>query len=634
MKEFLRLGKLSAIFLLGAGLLFAGCMGSSSSSSDDDAMPISAGKNSFLVQVDPLNADIEITPLSEGAAQSGDGKIGIVTAPRGVQKCGWAGEVLSCDIKVTNLDTSNILTNARTSTGTCNSVAGVCGNATMNNSDYNGGVATEGAPALVDGASAGICYAERGTDSSIVGLDGTAEGCPTFLNQGITLPVQFIAPNCSVTETWELTNSPGATQKFNFVTWFEGATFYPENPYSGDSRFDFEDYTTFAVNLYQNDNLHVGTYCALGKSAGGWKVGTPWCSSPVAVDSVASASTIYLNMWAEFANRIERDQGTAWTAYDGCPDTPYAVWWCTDSTPENFEYYSVLQVEVIYDSAVVNPGAVVSFAPCNTVAGVYDCGLHPQNYSAEAFSEDYQNVDTGNNRVAVGILRTTDFATLGGVPTDWRYNQEVRTTLSTGAAGRDCWLTYGPWWPHHAGGSGIIDWTGGAAGCVGSACPGCVLNAGIDTDLDQWIGFLSFTVTGGAGTFSDFKVSQNTMVNANIFHSNATAAGGPASANSDDVNGGGANGWCYSNEAGDTFWDSSCPGDCVCQSGFPAGTPCCNMLPRVGCTTAGVDHIVVGSFEKTVCTLPPAWSDSRADCVDGNGTCGGKQSWNTHILVQ
>jgi hypothetical protein len=601
-----------AIFVA-TGLMFAGCAGdpgSSSSSSfsrstEDDPTPIGGDNPSWLVQVDPEGASIDITPITLGGATA---------SPSGLfdlsndGACGWAAgpETLTCDMTLTNL-TGNTITYTTRVTVKNGSCIGIdCAVATLNNADYP----SPGAQ-LIDGASAGICYTENGGDHNIIVPN--PEGCSVeYFNVTDQYAISMLLPGGgNQTETWVF---GGTSAKYNFIMEAWGSTFAPNDP-GQDTRYNLTDYSTWVLKFYDGDNLN-GAYCGLGRAGtGGWQKGTPWCSSETDVDNVAAGSKVYLNMMAEYADRIEQSIADTWNAWDGCPSGTFSL--CT-GFPNNdtYEYYGVAQIEVGYDPAVLShagASTAIKRNACINSAPVV-CATHPENYQIEAWAEDVQYTIAGDSRINTLQSRSQNFT--AATPAAWWYNQEIKTTL---AGANKCWLTSLQWWPHHAAQSGVVDFTGGATGCAGAGCPTCNMVGSVDTDTDFWFGFIEMTVNGASGDYSPVKLIQSNNSTFQIYWSSNTADGGPTGG--DDINGGGTSGWCYSPNGGETFFD-----DC-------AGTPCCNVLPLQACT-GSPNNVVSRGLERTNCDLPPSRAMSRSDCPGGVGTCGGKQGFNTYIAVQ
>lgn len=604
MKELWKVSKWAAIILLGAGLLFAGCTGSdsssssSSSSSEDDPIPVGPGENSFLVQVNPLAEDMVITPMTLGAATSSvPGRLVELTSNG---TCAWTGatNTLSCDLTLINLDPDEIMLTAQTHTF-CDP-PGSCPNPTLATADYP----APGAQ-LIDGVLAGICYAENGWDSNS-SPTAVPEGCPVEVIGGADFAITFLGANGgSVTDTWDLTNE---TVPYQFITVLTGTAWQPEDPYAGDTRYDFQNYSTYVLDFYDNDNLNP-TYCNLGGTGIGYPVGTPWCSSKTNVDAVPAGGTIHLNVGIDYPDRLETAQWNIWNmaggSYDGNP---------SGGTPESYEYVSVAQIEVVYDPAVITHGGSGgefdnTICTNGTRATPYSCTFQPAPSMKFGWTEisQYTNNAADNRINTLNNRNLSSFVFLGALT--WLYGPEGAGLGSycTVPAGMPAPLTL------QAGNEGIFTWTGFTTGGTFQ----CNMSGGVDNDLDLWVSRIPFTVTGAAGDYTVVKVAQNTNSNVNIYHSNNTAAGGPPG---DDITGG-ITGWCASDLAGDQ-WDDDC-----------AGTPCCDVNPNNACGGAE-HHFVSRSLERTNCNLPPSWGSSRADCAGGAGTCGGRQDTHTHILVQ
>lgn len=614
MKEFWKMGKWAAIILLGAGLLFSGCMGtdsSSSSSSDDDSLPMDAGKNSFLVQVDPEGANIDITPITLGSATTSvPGKlIEMVSVSRGGPRvCDWDGSTLTCDIKIINRDATTIMANVRTVSERC--LGPGCANPTINNADYP----TPGAQ-LIMGDSAGLCYTENGQDSNLSGGEANLEGCSGYVVEGQELAVTFLAPGCGEQiETWQYTNNSGI---YRYITWFMGLTWYPENPYDGDPRFDFENYSTWVLKWYGVDNLNPA-YCGLATATDGWHLGSPWCSSEIS-PNLTAGNSYWLNMFGEYANRIEQDQYDMWTTWDHNPG---------GGSAEDYEYYAVAAIEVVFDPTVVvhgGGGTAIDRTGCttiNTKTRKYFCtSTYEYNTKIGSWQSAFtQYSNLPDNRIAVAHYRIEDaFSFYAGGAYAYGMYEDLALGIYTS------WCTFAAMEPAKAGQDGIIE----VGGFVTTGSLACATVGGVDADLDFWFGKALFSVVGSAGDSAPVMVSQKTNTVFNIYHSNGTANGGTVGG--DDVNGGGTAGWCYSPIGADDF-----SSDC-------GGVPCCNLDPRAACDPGGTgkNHVVSTSLERTNCQLPPAWGHSRSDCNGdtvgegtGNGMCGGKQAWNTHVCVQ
>jgi hypothetical protein len=596
---------------------------SSSFSSEDFPTAIHTGPNSFLVQVDPRNATVDVTPLTLGGA-TGSVQGAALDLSEADGACSWAGTDLTCDLVLTNLSSNTITftTKAVVVKGSCQDNAGgsgSCATATLSNADYPLQGNTVGPYSyLLDSNSAGICYTENGGDSNIVTVN--PEGCSFDTIDGKDYAITMLLPGGgNQLEPWVFGN---ATNRYSFVTVLEGSQWAPLDV-TQDARFDMTDYSTWVFKFYDDDNLNAG-YCGLGFLKNGWQIGTPWCSTEISGGS--ATGTIYLNMMSEFADRVENGAAAVAAAWDGCPGGGVI---CPgggfDPTSEAYEYYALAQIELSYDPAVLQLAAAgnnVNITPCkNSAVPSYTCGKHPEFWKSEAWAEDSQYNAQGDPRINTLQSRLQQFDYVNGF---W-YNQTVQTNIE--GTGK-CWLNMFAFgyptngfifWPHKAGLTGMVDFTGGATACTGSGCPTCNLVGGADADWDFWFGFVQMNVIGASGDYSPVKLIPSNSSTMFIFHSNGTAAGGPSAG--DDINQGGVAGWCYSPNGGETFWD-----DC-------AGTPCCNVNPRQACT-GSPNNVVSRQLEKTNCDLPPAMGHSRVDCAEGDGFCGGKQAQNTFITVQ
>ncbi|GEM_PF-3889913 len=569
MREFLKKGKWAVLVFVSAGLLFAGCMGteSSSSSDDDNALPIPVGENAFLVQVDPKEADAEITPLTQGGATASfDGHPVHMYTEGGA--CSWDGAKLTCDITLENLDPTHILGPARAVTTDCTST-----NATLATADYP-------APGENLMSDAGMCYAENGKDS---GATPTVEGGSTFSIEGLPFAITFLGANGgSQTETWEFTNE---TALYQFIIWLTGGAvgdseWYPENPYDGDPRYDFTNYTTHVIKFYGHDNLHPA-YCMMGtKNKKGWQTGTPWCSSEV--QDVKNGDTIWLNLMGEYADRIEQEHFDVWSVYDNNANG--------GPTGEDYEYYVENSIEVIYDPTVLShPGLSPDRTPCVSNAGEYNCAQTPEHYQINAFAVDFSYVIYPDNRIVTAQSRAVNTFAFAYYHYVYTLTGQAKR-LWSGGPGADL--------PKEVGEEGMMHWDDASLKMVPD---------GVDSDVDFWFSRVKMTVIGNSGDYTTVKLGQRANANWVFNHSNGTAAGGYT--RDEDIRGLGATGWCYDDGG--------------------LGYPACNTSQ----TCADQVHIFFGS-ELGNCNLPPARGYGRADCAAGAGLCGGKQEWSTHIKVQ
>jgi len=116
MKKFWNVGKWIAVVLMGTAVLFAGCLGPTSS--EDSAIPAKSGQvgaryvYKFSVYPEQGKLDIEPVVMDTGIVTNLYGHtVDVTSTPT---PCTWASPLLTCQVTVTNKSSSYYMTNMRT----------------------------------------------------------------------------------------------------------------------------------------------------------------------------------------------------------------------------------------------------------------------------------------------------------------------------------------------------------------------------------------------------------------------------------------------------------------------------------------------------------------------------------------
>ena len=383
MKKFLMVGKWSALLLLGASLLFAGCMGPSSS--DDSAIPAKAGGMGasyvYKFSVDPQAGKLDIEPVVMGSAISTTHFGGTVEIK---SSCAGAVLPLVCQIKFKNLTAGKYMSRMRSWEYSCvHTGCTSSATATLTTSDYGTGT-------NISADNTGMCLLEDGTWAHRQTIGPFNLKCPIYLyGSGYTETLQFLHPECgSMTDTWTFA---GDSNPYEFYTTLvdtaAGSTLgtrfgmFPEDV-ATDSRFD-ANRTTYVVKAYQLDNQWcAGTapdcYAAYAQQAclgganpvDGYKLGAPGCSTPIA-EGATLAPGQYFAVAAgfEWPDRIEnQNHGKRCRMTLTNVNGP-----CLTTTSDGFSCYEwPNDTGMIYyfDGAVLDAVTVTTVTPGSTVLTV------------------------------------------------------------------------------------------------------------------------------------------------------------------------------------------------------------------------------------------------------------------------
>ena len=378
MKNFFTVGKWSVLLLLGAGLLFAGCMGPSS---DDSAIPAKAGgmgaKYVYKFSVNPTAQTLDIEPVVMGTAVQTTHFGGTVE----VTSSGCSGtDPFSCQITFKNLTAGQYMSRMRTWEYSCKNTAIGCtesATATLSTSDYGS--------SLIAGGSGGMCLLEDGTWGHRQTSGPWNLECPIYLYGGFTETLQFLHPDCgSMTDTWTFTNESNPYQFYTALTdTLAGSTLggilggmYPEDV-TADGRFD-PNRTTFVVKAYNLDNQWCdggSCYAAYAQQAclgpdnpvDGYKLGAPGCSTPIAEGQTLAAGQYFaVAAGFEWPDRIEnqnhgqRCRMTVTNVIGPCNQTGLSC----------YEWPNEMGMVYYFDGSVLEPVTVTTVTPGSTVLTV------------------------------------------------------------------------------------------------------------------------------------------------------------------------------------------------------------------------------------------------------------------------
>ncbi len=250
MKRFFKTGKLMGLALVCAGLLFAGCMGPSSSEdsvtpgdqANFESIPISYQDGQIIIG----NGSGAATAVIGGhtvALEMGD----TPTSGVGAESTGW--------VRLVNLDSDEYMANAFVFTSACQT----CVSARFDNADF---IALDGTTCHLPGAGdtgcqqsingGGYCYVEDGIYYSLGYEPFNEMGCAGSTVVTMKKPFQAIHPECGSRSTiWDFGNQAGNYEFRATVT----ADYFPWDDPTTDSRYDFYDRTTFylmATDLADN----------------------------------------------------------------------------------------------------------------------------------------------------------------------------------------------------------------------------------------------------------------------------------------------------------------------------------------------------------------------------------------------
>ena len=327
MKRFETKGKILGLMLLALGLVFAGCV------SDGDSSDTEAAVNSTPVQGQgiPMLYDNGSLVMGDGAQSYlfdlGGRSVELLNASsvtsNGSCFTDGSGVGALCDIVLINLDPDEFMTNVRVELNTPVAPDYVTPetDATMDNADYVGGVATNPSPpfspdknagsvANISAGAVGMCYAADGAYANINDTPYNDGGCRTYAVRDRVKPNQMIHPECGSEQSqWDFGNEAA-----RFYFWANiVADWHPVNPMS-DGRYNFADRATFYVsivdlsdpiwaygktapNYYQFGSYQRSTVLAGPDPATGVAPSLGW--NPVGGELFA------VNVSADYADRIE-----------------------------------------------------------------------------------------------------------------------------------------------------------------------------------------------------------------------------------------------------------------------------------------------------------------------------------------
>jgi hypothetical protein len=336
--------KSMAILLLGVVFVF-GCTAPTSEDGVTGSSDVEDALGAWQWTVDLENARVDI----ESAA--GTGAVAIIdghTVEIQSSNCVDAGgNVLQCDVTVTNRDVEDAMWDIRTRINNSTNAAAI-----MNDADYTWPGPTIIAPPNSSGTTApinesGFCFTETGRFPPVLLSPYVNEGCPSYVRNSLATPYQYVHPRCgSVTTNHLFENvpfAPGSEYRF----WVElSATWIPEN--GADPRRDGDytghgfaidgglDHRTMIVNV--NDlNLKAGvdpTYPVRY-----WKWGSSYLSNNLDDAQFVNGQYFAVEVAYEYPDRIENDPNVGLVAAQG--------------GSENYEYYDNLTFAIIWDDAVI-----------------------------------------------------------------------------------------------------------------------------------------------------------------------------------------------------------------------------------------------------------------------------------------
>lgn len=483
MKRFIEKSKYLGLVVLAMGLVFAGCAGDPSSSSDDAVSP-----SGMYVGSVPAVMDVATNQLTIG---DGSGPQDILYNGHPVRltnpPCTLVAQGVQCDIKVTNLDTANYMTNVSIMLNNCLT----CTTANIQNADLEDGaplvtpaVGNPGAPSSKLNGSE-ITYVENGRF-----LGGSYpfndNGAPThpILAIGKAKPVQIIHPECgSETVPWIFGNQ---TVNYRFRINFS-ADYLPWDTRL-DPTYDFFNYTTFWAQVTDlNDKIasapgrswyRLGSYQRSNVLSGGGVGGGA---------SLAPLQYFGVNTSVEYADRIEQ-------RIVGNP-----------ASSTNYEFYYNYAWLLVYDPAVVQPVAANGKTPAGTgvVAGelqtcssLANCGFGKNTYD-EAFVNMYSTSNASQGWIA------TAFGMSGNHPWQWLSANFTYQTFNGGAVFLTSWAySLVPLRMGHAGIAHIdpalasITW--------GMNADSFMVQEGADTANDYPLRMYYFRAIGPSGSGSEF----------------------------------------------------------------------------------------------------------------------------------
>ncbi|OGP58151.1 MAG: hypothetical protein A2V67_05735 [Deltaproteobacteria bacterium RBG_13_61_14] len=571
MKNFFTVGKWSAVLLLGASLLFAGCMGPSSS--DDSAIPAKAGGMGanyvYKFSVDPQAGKLDIEPVVMGTAVQTTAFLGTIEI---TSSCAGAVLPLVCQITFKNLTPGQYMSRMRTWEYACPGADGctppttatlttshtlyqIPGGATITQgADYGSGTGI-----LAD--NTGVCIVEDGAWGHMQTTGSFDLDCPLLLyyeNQFVST-LQFLHPECgSITDTWTF---DGESTPYQFYTALtdtaaassDGTAFglYAEDG-AGDGRFD-PDRTTFVVKAYNLDNqwCATGTDCyaayaykaCLGAAnpVDGYALGAPGCSTPIAEgQTLAPGQYFAVNMGFEWPDRIENQ-----THGQRCKMSATAVTGpCNLSGLVCNEWPNSVSIVYTFDAAVLEAVTVTAITGGSTVLTVdANHEIYYGNKKSYADTNDGMNATPnyafGENYVFIArapndasfAFKTAGFNLLTCIPsiranTTARWGDLVQNYVGNGAV-QD--------YRANADGMGSYGFTGLAEYFVNADSRCDTRDLAQDSAVDYWMGLHYMQVKPGAaaGSGSIIKAESNANnTTAQWFSSNCTRDGGMAG---DDV---------------------------------------------------------------------------------------------------
>lgn len=533
MKGFLKISKLMGLMLLASGLLFAGCVGPGG-----DSESAVAGNGGFMIPV-TMDMTSQTMTIGDGVGMAVGDWEGHQVGLQNVGSCSGLATAATCTVRVTNLDPNYYMANTYIALSYC---ADCAGDKLFSNADLSNGVTVfvsgdaTGAGGAADINGAAYCVVEDGLYTN----DGypapfNATGCVTVSTKGDPKPLQFIHPDCGTRDVrWDFDTLTG--DNFRFYANI-AAQWFPEIP-TGDSRFDFENRTTYYLTLQKLDDKIAG---ALNKTW--WRIGsykrsttlTGWGSGGAdftpADPAVGGRVYFALNVLLDYPDRIEKYTGVGYpTIGDGFSD---------------YEYYTSISWIVRYDPTVIKNVAVTGLTGKGGTT-LYSGGLDLCDRNASsAHCDKRKPTFTGMDPVQVVV---------GGAAeaNGWLFSytpiiQQVFTWNAPGASyqttnGGKVYAGYGNLWPVHAGQIGLAkvnmvvatptypltNWYLSTAFIPNSGTP--------DADPELGLGMYYFKLqagTSGRGTqlYTDHWSTENGPL---INWTNGTPAGGFFGGGSDD----------------------------------------------------------------------------------------------------
>jgi hypothetical protein len=568
MKKFLMVGKWSALLLLGASLLFAGCMGPSSSS-DDSAIPAKAGgmgaKYVYKFSVDPQAGKLDIEPVVMGTAIATTHFGGIVDI---TSKCNGAVLPLVCDVTFKNLTAGQYISRMRTweysceHTGCTSSAAATLSSSHTLRQIPGGNTITQGADygagTNISANNTGVCIVEDGTWGHMQTTGSFNFNCPMILYYmeppQFVSTLQFLHPECgSITDTWTF---DGESNPYQFYTTLVdtaaggtiGSPFgmYAEDG-TGDTRFD-ANRTTFVVKAYNLDNtwasmtnptyMKYGCFSPANTNQDGYLLGAPGCSTPIAEgQTLAPGQYFAVAMGFEWPDRIEnQDHGQrckmSVTGVNGPCNRPVGGLFC-------YEWPNSLSIVYTFDADVLEAITVSTVTAGSTVINVTtEHEIYKESTPATS-KKGYADINDGMN-AAPNYTFGPNYVFIARAPVDGQFTfktagwatancvQSVRENVARQWADPRPIATVGAI-PNFAGNTGAYGHTGLAEVYIDGTNKCNFQDLPADAAVDYWMGLQYMQVKAGAkaGSGSIIKAESNANnTTLQWFSSNCTRNGG------------------------------------------------------------------------------------------------------------